>query len=86
MQKQRLTVENLYTSVFFNECIYIMCNKISAHLLCASIFIEYIWCYLVGIGRLNNAERHVYVCSHEKLNLELQIYLQTHSKTSGLKD
>lgn len=62
-----------------------MCNKRSAHLLCASIFIEYIGCYLVGIGRLNNEECHVYVCSHEKLNMELQIYLQTHSITSGLK-
>ena len=62
-----------------------MCNKRSAHLLCASIFIEYIGCYLVGIGRLNNEECHVYVCSQEKLNMALQIYLQTHSITSGLK-
>ena len=61
VQKQRLTVENEYTSVLLIGLTEITWNKIYSNQLCVSIFIKDIGFYLGVIVRLHNEECHIYI-------------------------
>ena len=61
IQKERLPVQNEYTSVIFIECTEMVCNKIDANLLCISILIEDMGLYLGVMGSLQNEECHIYI-------------------------